>query len=475
MAKITVTEEDLARLDQLRLEADRAYNETLTSVDLAASRTPFDPAPPPGPDGARLPELNTGWEVVGPSPVVTGGWRGRIAAGIWRVVAPLFQRQQAFNAALVDHLNRAQAVASQERDAMAALADGLREEAAALARFESNLILYLQRITAYVDTKDRHEAAQLRRLIETRSAGLAAGLDAVGDELLKRTEAALARERRLEARVDEVRRGAGGDAPEAPPRSVAPAAPAAISIETAQRDALAEPQSATAYAGFEDRYRGSQEEIESRHADYVPLFAGAQDVLDIGCGRGELLRLLGERGIRARGVDLNPEMVRRCRELGLDVVEGDGIAHLEAQPDQSLGGLFAGQVVEHLPPDRLLHLLALAHRCLRPGGRVILETINVACWAAFFSSYVRDLTHVRPVHPETLSYLVSAAGFVNVEVRYSSAYPPEARLQRLSRTLLSEGEAVAEVVEQFNRNVDTLNRLLFSWLDYAVIGEKGKA
>ncbi|MBP7571087.1 MAG: hypothetical protein KBA95_13590, partial [Acidobacteria bacterium] len=189
MAKITVTEEDLARLDQLRLEADRAYNETLTSVDLAASRTPFDPAPPPGPDGARLPELNTGWEVVGPSPVVTGGWRGRIAAGIWRVVAPLFQRQQAFNAALVDHLNRAQAVASQERDAMAALADGLREEAAALARFESNLILYLQRITAYVDTKDRHEAAQLRRLIETRSAWLAAGLDAVGDELLKRTEA----------------------------------------------------------------------------------------------------------------------------------------------------------------------------------------------------------------------------------------------------------------------------------------------
>lgn len=472
MAKITVTEEDLARLDQQRLEADRAYNEARTSVDRAASRPPFDPALPPGPDATRLAELNSGWEIIGPSPVATGGWRGRIASGIWRVIAPLFQRQQAFNAALVDHLNRLHAVASQGRDAMAALADGLRDEAAALARFESNLVQYLQRITAFVDTKDRHEVAQLRRLIETRSAGLAAGLDAVGDELLKRTEAALARQRRLEARVDAMRGRAAESVRDAPPPGVAPVAPAAVSLETAQRDALAEPQSATAYAGFEDCYRGSQEEIEARHADYVPLFAGAQDVLDIGCGRGELLRLLGERGIRARGVELNPEMVRRCRELGLDVVEGDGIAHLEALADQSLGGLFAGQVVEHLPPDRLLHLLNLAHRCLRPGGRVVLETINVACWAAFFSSYVRDLTHVRPVHPETLSYLVSAAGFTNVEIRYSSPYPPEARLQRLPRTLLSEGEVVAEVVEQFNRNVDTLNRLLFSWLDYAVIGEK---
>lgn len=472
MAKITVTDEDLARLDEQRLEADRAYNDALTEVDRAVARRPSEPAPPPGPDPARLPELNAGWEIIGPLPVAAAGWRGRLAGLVWRAVAPLFQRQQSFNAALVDHLNRAHTSAAQTRDAMAALAAGLREEAGALAHFESRLINYGQQITAYVDTKDRHEAARLRRLIEHRTAGLAAGLDAVGDELLKRSEAALARERRLEARVAELAGhapGSGaGQAPPALPRLPPPPVP----VETAQREALAAPGSAAAYAGFEDRFRGSEEAIESRHAEYLPLFAGTQDVLDVGCGRGELLRLLAERGIRARGVELNPEMVRRCRDAGLDVVEGDGIAYLEALPDESLGGLFAGQVVEHLPPDRLLHLVALAHRRLRPGGRLILETVNVACWAAFFSSYVRDLTHVRPVHPETLSYLVGAAGFDHVEIRYSAPYPPEARLQRLPLTLLSEGEAFVDLVEQFNRNVDTLNHLLFTWLDYAVVGEK---
>jgi O-antigen chain-terminating methyltransferase len=470
--KITVTDEDVARLDVQRLEADRAYNDALTAVDRAVARPPFDPAPPAGPDPARLPELNAGWEIIGPSPVAATGWRGRLAAVVWRAVAPVFQRQQSFNAALVDHLNRAHESNSRTRDAMAALADGLREEAAALARFESSLVVYLQQITGYVDTKDRHEAARLRRMAEHRTAGLAAGLDAVGDELLRRSEAALARERRLEARLEALRvRGAAPAAEPASPGGPS-IAPAPVSVESAQRDALAGPDDAAAYAGFEDRFRGSEGSIESRHAEYLPLFAGAQDVLDIGCGRGELLRLLGERGIRARGVELNPEMVRRCREHGLDVVEGDGIAHLESLPDGAIGGLFAGQVVEHLPPDRLLHLVALAHRRLRPGGRIVLETVNVACWAAFFSSYIRDLTHVRPVHPETLSYLVNASGFEQVEIRYSSPYPAEARLQRLPQTLLSEGEAIADLVEQFNQNVDTLNRLLFTWLDYAVIGEK---
>ena len=475
VANISVTDEDVERLTRQRLEADLAYNEALTAVDREAARPPSAPPPPPGPDATRLPELNAGWEIVGATPIAATGWRGKLAGVVLRAVAPLFQRQQSFNAALVDHLNRTQASASAHRDAVAAIADALRDEAAALAQFESRLIVYLQQITGYVDTKDRYEAGLLRRLVERRSAGLAAGLDAVGDELLKRTEAALAREQRLEARVEEWRQRSQAGAPAQPrPAPQVPTSPAVPPppLDVAQRAALAGESSAAAYAGFEDRFRGSEGEIEARHAEYVPLFAEAQDVLDIGCGRGELLRLLSERGVRAKGVELNAEMVRRCRERGLDVVEGDGLAYLESLPDESLGGLFAGQVVEHLPPDRLLHLIALARRTLRPGARVVLETVNVACWAAFFSGYLRDLTHVRPVHPDTLAYLVTASGFENVEVRYSSPYPPEARLQPLPRTLLSEGEAITEVVGQFNHNVGVLNRLLFTWLDYAVVGER---
>ena len=55
---------------------------------------------------------------------------------------------------------------------------------------------------------------------------------------------------------------------------------------------------------------------------------------------------------------------------------------------------------------------------MRPGAPLVLETINPACWMAFFETYIRDLTHQRPLHPETLRYLVEASGFSNVDVQF---------------------------------------------------------
>ena len=85
--------------------------------------------------------------------------------------------------------------------------------------------------------------------------------------------------------------------------------------------------------------------------------------------------------------------------------------YLERQADASLGGLFAAQVVEHLQPGYLLRFLELAFHKLRPGAPIVLETLNPACWTAFFDSFIRDITHVWPLHPETLRYLVLASGF----------------------------------------------------------------
>ena len=152
-------------------------------------------------------------------------------------------------------------------------------------------------------------------------------------------------------------------------------------------------------------------------------------MLDIGCGRGEFLDMLRERGISARGVDLNPEMAAICRDRGLDATAGDALSYLLAQPDGSLGGLFAAQVVEHLEPDYLLRLLDAAYHKLRPGSKIVLETINPACWYAFFASYIRDITHVQPLHPDTLRYLLVASGFQRVDIRYSAPVPDESKLQ----------------------------------------------
>ncbi len=112
---------------------------------------------------------------------------------------------------------------------------------------------------------------------------------------------------------------------------------------------------------------------------------------------------LKQAGITARGVDTNAEMAAIARERDLDVVETDALTALQAVPDGSLGGIIAAQVIEHLEPAYLVRLLEVAFDKLRPAAPIVLETINPACWLAFFSSYIRDLTHVRPVHPETLA------------------------------------------------------------------------
>jgi O-antigen chain-terminating methyltransferase len=202
-------------------------------------------------------------------------------------------------------------------------------------------------------------------------------------------------------------------------------------------------------------------------ADYVQIFDGAHDVLDVGCGRGEFLLLLREQGIRAHGIDVNGAMVDVCREQGLDAEHADALAYLRQQTDGSIGGLFAAQVIEHLEPRYLTAFLDAAFDKLRPGAPIVLETINPACWFAFFESYIRDLTHVRPVHPETLQFLLVAAGFQRVEIRYRSPYPEHEKLQPLAAHA-----SLGDVVDTLNANVERINRLLFTWLDYAAVGRR---
>ena len=205
----------------------------------------------------------------------------------------------------------------------------------------------------------------------------------------------------------------------------------AVAAPAASADAFAR-LDAYKYIGFEDQFRGSRDAIRSRLESYLPFFAGRAPVLDIGCGRGEFLELLAAQGIAARGIDVNPEMVDTCRVRGLDAAEGDAVSRLAAVDDGSLGGIFAAQVVEHLEPGYLLRLLDLAFHKLAAGGVLVLETLNPACWVAFFQSYIRDITHVRPLHPETLKYLVMASGFPAAAIEFRSPVPEQDRLQRLA-------------------------------------------
>ena len=187
--------DDLAALRAERAAADREYNEALTRLDRAIQQLPADfPHPPPGPDEQQITPLNTLWAVVVAPPAT--GWRRGFIAGVRRAVAPLFERQQAFNSAVVDHLNRNVPVARATRESIDTTLTVLRDTIAELVRFQSLLVVFLQRITPYVDTRDRDVAGLLR--------GLSGAINAVADEAMKRSEALLARERRHDLRISDL-------------------------------------------------------------------------------------------------------------------------------------------------------------------------------------------------------------------------------------------------------------------------------
>ena len=236
--------------------------------------------------------------------------------------------------------------------------------------------------------------------------------------------------------------------------------------------------SGAVYRGFEDRFRGSIEEIRGKQRALVPIFAGASDVLDLGCGRGEFLALLKEHRIGGRGVDANSAMIAAARQRGLDAVQADALEHLQSLPDGSLGGVVSSQVIEHLEPAYVMSLLPLILRKLRPNAPIVLETINPACWLAFFSSYLRDFTHVWPVHPETLQYLLQASGFSRVEIKYTEQAPDPVRMRGVDPNAFPQGlepparQALTMLADASNANASILNSLLFTYMDYAVIGYK---
>ncbi len=168
---------------------------------------------------------------------------------------------------------------------------------------------------------------------------------------------------------------------------------------------------------FAERFRGSEADIRARQRIYAARFREHAPVLDLGCGRGEMLQVFREAGITARGIDSNPDSIALCQANGLDAENADLFACLSALPDASLGGAICCQVVEHLPQARLPEMIRLVHAKLRAGGLLAIETPNPECLAIFATHFYIDPTHRHPIPPALAAFYLEEAGFgrINIE------------------------------------------------------------
>lgn len=381
-----------------------------------------------------------------------------------KLLTPILERQTAYNAAngrvtthikdWIDSLDRQHALVSEQMETLerrrVELQDMASRTQVELRKVESDF----RDLRDTLHSQFRQEAAAQSQALQEMHAQLRPALDLLGQH------STVTRERvsRAERKLRRILHALGADQPQDGQAGPQP-------VEERPALPLLELEPAFDYAGFEERYRGSEEDIKERQRIYVPYFEGRENVIDIGCGRGEFLELLRESGITARGVDLDLDMVLLCREKGLDVAMEDAFAYLEALPNGSVGGIFAAQVIEHLHPRRVIELVKLCCRKLEPGGHLILETPNPKCLMVFAESFYKDPSHVQPVHPDTMKFLFEAVGLHEVELRFSAPVDPSVRIPFL--------EAPGADLGPFNRGIERLNSLLFGFQDYAVIGRKG--
>ena len=442
----------LKELKQKLAEEERTYAELLAGLDsLSENPAPFDRDPELP---RQLERLNKIWEIHSDTKVPASHGAAGSAKWIRRIIrrfidpelAPLresLSRQQSFNSHIVQLLNR--------------YMETTHKRAERLSELASTLVRFSQRIDRLADAKDKLYASLnntrtdlLLEAMDKRLETMALGLRRAQDRL----EGLLSSVDLARTELVSLRNATAG-----PPKATEPAEPTPRTEST-----ISGPWERAEYVAFENRFRGSSEVVRERLSLYVQYFEGLAPVLELGCGRGEFLDLLRESNIEARGIDDNQEMLSVCRERGLEVEQADITTFMRGMGAESIGGIFAAQVIEHLDPADLRQLLAASHRVLRKGGRLVVETVNPRSLTALVESFYRDLTHQKPLHPETLDFLLRACGFPKVEIEYASPIGERAKLL----TITAEDDTGRTLNENFRK----LNGFLFGDLDYAAIATK---
>ncbi len=218
------------------------------------------------------------------------------------------------------------------------------------------------------------------------------------------------------------------------------------------------------YSDFEHRFRGDENRIREKLEKYYFHFENADNILDIGCGRGEFLEILKKNSKEGIGIDISKSMLKIAEAKGLHCYESDALAFLKDKEDETIGGIFSSQVIEHFTPDYLREIVTEGFRTMKSGAPIVLETINPLSLFALSRIFFLDVTHQKPLHPEYMRYLLESSGFYDVEIIYSEGDLRDERLEEIAPD--------TEISRAFNTNVDKLNNILYSSIEYIVKGIK---
>lgn len=212
------------------------------------------------------------------------------------------------------------------------------------------------------------------------------------------------------------------------------------------------------YRAFEDRFRGSEENIRDKQSKYLQLFKDlpeelrAKPIVDIGCGRGEWLEVVNQNNLNGVGVEPNESMAKEAKAKNIEVYSEGALSYFSKVKAESLGGVTSFHVVEHLELDYLFEMLQQACKSIASGGCIVLETPNPENVVVGSCNFYTDPTHLSPIPPEALRFYVEQAGFIKTDIL---------RLSPMKKDIEIPHSVLNEMANRF-----------FGPQDYAVIGYK---
>lgn len=207
-----------------------------------------------------------------------------------------------------------------------------------------------------------------------------------------------------------------------------------------------------------------------RHASIQRRASRQGSILDVGCGRGDLLEVFKKQGWKVLGTQLSRTAARAAKETrGVDVVCGE-LPALELEAE-SFDVVTFFHVLEHLPePGKYLQA---AHRTLRADGLLVVEVPDCSS-LGFRALKARSFTFDYPHHllfftPKSLRLLLARCGFeVEAVSRFSLEYSPYTTLQNMLNVLPGQPSRLYRALMR-NADARALRRSPWTWMQ-ALLG-----
>ena len=169
------------------------------------------------------------------------------------------------------------------------------------------------------------------------------------------------------------------------------------------------------YVDFVDVFRPSFNDLYDQLSIFRKWFPSIGTAVDLGAGRGEMVKVMTDHGLKSFGIDSDKSVVEAAVKRGIDVRESSIDEFFSSSEANSFDVVTAIQVVEHVDTNQLESWFAAVKKILKSEGVLIIETPNPHAIDAFKAFWV-DVTHVRPYYPESLLHMAQAAGFRRAEI-----------------------------------------------------------